>query len=232
MSGIVKPSELTVLVVDDDPVNLEFLKRLIAKTGYRTEGVRDGPACIEAAIRLAPDLILLDVYMPGMDGLEICRILKEDERTREIPVIFVTASEDKGMVQRAFKAGGADYVQKPVNRIELQVRVESVLNRKRLLELALNEKKLQGSLEMAGAVCHELNQPLQVVLGYAQLIRKDLPRDELLDTLEKIQTQIERMGNITRKLMSITRYETFEYMGGRKIVDIHKSSNEKTRREA
>lgn len=86
-------------------------------------------------------------------------------------------------------------------------------------------ERLQGVLEMAGAVCHELNQPLQSIMGYSQLLQLDAPEGfSGIDYLQKIVNQVERMKEITGKLMGITRYETVEYLNGSKIVDIHKSS--------
>lgn len=97
--------------------------------------------------------------------------------------------------------------------------------RKQAEEERRRSERLQGVLEMAGAVCHELNQPMQGVLGYTELLAADIPADHSLQRdLAKIMHLIVKMGEITKKLMSITRYETQDYPEGRRIIDIHRSS--------
>lgn len=106
--------------------------------------------------------------------------------------------------------------------------IRDISARKRMEEERLRREKLQGVLEMAGAVCHELNQPMQVVLGYSELLRMNLPDEKILPTdIETIREQIVRMGETTKKLMKITGYETTDYLGDGKIVDIEKSSDKK-----
>ena len=98
--------------------------------------------------------------------------------------------------------------------------------RRQLEEERLQRERLEGVIEMAGAACHELNQPLQTLFGYSHLLSEDLPKDSLLlEQIEKIKNSIEQMGKITRKIMHITRYETKEYIEGFKIIDIDKASS-------
>ena len=108
-----------------------------------------------------------------------------------------------------------------MNKIELLARVKSVLLHKKL------EKKLSGVLEMAGAICHELNQPMQVVSGYSELLMMDMEKDNLAHSyIKMVKDQTDKMGSITRKLMSITKYETRDYIEGSKIIDINKATGE------
>jgi C4-dicarboxylate-specific signal transduction histidine kinase len=100
-----------------------------------------------------------------------------------------------------------------------------VTDKKRAYEERMQKEKLQGVLEMAGAVCHELNQPIQAISGYSELMLMDVPKEgPLYEKIKAINEQINKMGNITRKLMGITRYETEDYVGGTKIIDIDKAS--------
>ncbi len=115
----------TILVIDDIPENLTVLRKCLKDHNYRVAVARNGKVALERAKRIRPDLILLDVLMPGMDGFEVCRQLKEDEMTRAIPVIFMTAldtSEDK---VKGFEAGAEDYVTKPLNYQEVLARVHT-----------------------------------------------------------------------------------------------------------
>lgn len=215
-----------ILIVDDSPVSSMVVSMILKKNSdYRTVRVWDGQACIKKAKEVKPDLILLDIQMPGMNGIEVCKVLKKDEQTHDIPVIFVTASTDNETLKEAFESGGTDYVRKPVNKIELLARIKSVLLQKKLEKKLLEEEKLSGVLEMAGAICHELNQPMQVVSGYSELLLMDMEKDNsAYSYIKMIKEQTNEMGSITRKLMRITKYETQEYIEGSRIVDIDKAA--------
>lgn len=218
-------SDTTILIVDDNPVNIRMEQRILEKNGYITVTAIDGATGIEKARTLNPDLILLDINMPKKNGIDVCKVLKEDEETKDIQVIFVTASTDDEILTKAFESGGADYVRKPVNKMELLARIKSLMTQKKLMENFLLHEKLKGVIEMAGAICHEMNQPLQAISGYSELLLMDISKESpLYKNANNIKTQIENMGEITKKLMRITRYETKEYVKGTKIIDIHKAS--------
>lgn len=216
----------SLLIVDDNPINIRVVQVMLEKNGYRTVSAMDGVTCIEMAKNGRPDLILLDINMPEMSGIEVCKALRRDEQSNDIPVIFVTASTDDETLREAFESGGTDYVRKPVNRTELLARIESILTQKILMQKVLEEEKLQGVLEMAGAACHELNQPLQAISGMCELLMMDMTEnDQRHSNIQKIKQQIDRIAEITRKLMGITRYTTRSYIGDSKIIDIDKASD-------
>jgi len=220
-----------VLIVDDAPANIRVLVEILTGT-YDISVATNGPEAIGIAMPETdmsghPDLILLDIMMPEMDGYEVCRILKQSPDTKDIPVVFVTANTDDDTLHEAFEAGGTDYVRKPVNKIELLARIKSALNQQELTRKLLEEEKLKGVLEMAGAVCHELNQPMQSVLGFSQLLMDDLTEDDsVYEYISIIKSQIDKMGRITKKLMRITRYETLDYIESTKIIDIDRASGD------
>lgn len=117
----------TIMVVDDTPANLTILVELLGRRGYRVAAFPRGSMALKAAALEAPDLMLLDIMMPDMDGFEICRRLKEDEKLREVPVLFISALDDPAGKVRAFAAGGVDYVTKPFQEEELAARVQTHL---------------------------------------------------------------------------------------------------------
>lgn len=226
MPDIMDVSGSTILVVDDSPVSSMIVSLMLKKNkDYCTVRVWDGPACIKKAKEVKPDLILLDIQMPGMNGIEVCKVLKKDEKTHDIPVIFVTASTDNDTLKEAFESGGTDYVCKPVNKIELLARIKSVLLHRKMEKKLLEEEKLKGVLEMAGGICHELNQPMQVVSGYTELLLMDMGKENsAYPYIKMIKEQTDEMGSITRKLMRITKYETQDYIEGGRIIDIDKAA--------
>jgi formate hydrogenlyase transcriptional activator len=129
-----KRDAATVLVVDDQALNIDLLEQELAAAGYRTVAARGGEAAIVLAREAAPDLILLDVMMPGIDGYETCRLLKADEHTRSIPVIFLTALKETFEKLRAFELGAVDYVTKPFESEELLARVGTHVALRREIE--------------------------------------------------------------------------------------------------
>lgn len=216
-----------ILIVDDAPANLRVLVEILMSE-YEISVSTNGPEAVEIATsKNQPDLVLLDIMMPDMDGYEVCRVLRGNQQTKDIPVIFVTANTDDETLKVAFEAGGTDYVRKPVNRIELLARIQSALTQQELTKKLLEEEKLEGVLEMAGAVCHELNQPMQAISGFAQLLIMEMSEDDpQYEYASIIKNQVDKMGEITKKLMRITKYETVDYIESTKIIDINKASEE------
>lgn len=215
-----------ILIVDDDSFNIKLLGEIL-RSDYEVCFATNGLEGIKIATANAPpDLILMDIMMPEMDGYEVCKVLREDQQSKDIPVIFVTANTDDETLKEAFESGGTDYVRKPVSRIELLARIKSALTEQMLKKKLVEKEKFKGVLEMAGAICHELNQPMQVISGYSELLIMNIPEENTIYRyIENIKDQIGRMGEITRKLMRITRYETRSYMGNRnRIIDIDKSA--------
>ncbi|MCP4748227.1 MAG: response regulator [Desulfobacteraceae bacterium] len=215
----------TILVVEDDPLSLKFISHVLIDAGFETDSAADGQQCLKMVLGKKPHLILMDINMPAMNGIETCRRLKLDQNTRDIPVIFVTGNIDDETLEAAFGAGATDYVRKPVSRVELLARVRSSLNQQNAIKKLAEDEKLKGVLETAGGICHELNQPLQYVLGAIQILMMDVSSEEpIYHSLDSIRASIEKMGQITRKLTAITYHRTRTYAGGLDILDIDRST--------
>jgi DNA-binding response OmpR family regulator len=117
-----------ILIVDDDPHAVEILTRMLDREGYECTGAADGPAALHTVRSQAVDVILLDVMMPGMDGLQVCERLREDAALRQIPVILVTAKDDMETRSKGMALGVSEYLTKPVNKRELFNRVAAQLH--------------------------------------------------------------------------------------------------------
>jgi sigma-B regulation protein RsbU (phosphoserine phosphatase) len=142
-----------VLIVDDTPANLRLLSQMLAEQGYRVRPAPDGPLALAAARAEQPDLILLDIRMPGMNGYEVCQHLKADIRTRDIPIIFISALDATEDKVRAFTVGGVDYVTKPFQVEEVLARVETHLALRRMQkQLQRANRKMERELALAGEV--------------------------------------------------------------------------------
>ncbi len=122
-----KIADSRILVVDDNEQNLELLLACLEELGCSLESAVDGVEALEKIQQSPPDLILLDIMMPRMSGFEVCRKLKTDPATRDIPIIMVTALHELGDIERGVESGTDDFISKPVNRLELITRVRSLL---------------------------------------------------------------------------------------------------------
>jgi diguanylate cyclase (GGDEF)-like protein len=169
-----KTYNATILIVDDHPTNLQVLLDFLQDSGYRTLIAQDGEGAVKQAAFAQPDLILLDVMMPGIDGFETCRRLKSSEETQEIPVIFMTALAETVDKVRGFDAGGVDYITKPFDQVELLARVKAHLDLRRY------QKALQRSNEQltkANANLLEAQRKLEVAAKTDPLTQLSNRRD-------------------------------------------------------
>jgi DNA-binding response OmpR family regulator len=131
MSSPQRPDEdrALILIADDDPDILELVGFRLEQAGHRTVTAIDGAEALRVAAEHPPDLCVLDVLMPKLNGFEVLRNLRESERTRDVPVVMLTASVQDRDVARGFEGGADDYIRKPFNPQELQARVEALLRR-------------------------------------------------------------------------------------------------------
>ncbi|NEO56877.1 MAG: response regulator [Okeania sp. SIO3B5] len=143
-----------ILLVDDQPQNLKLLSDLLEEQGYEVQQAINGVIALQAVAVGSPDVILLDIYMPELDGYTVCQKLKANPKTQDIPVIFVSALDEAWDKVKAFSVGGSDYITKPFKTVEVLARVENQL---KVRQLQLRIKYLEQQLE-------EKNQQLQQIL--------------------------------------------------------------------
>ncbi len=162
----------TILIVDDDPRGRAVLEGLLLNEGHKLEFAASGPEALSKAASSRPDIILLDVMMPDMDGYEVCKRLRADHTLAEVPVIFVTALDDRDALLQGLEAGGDEFITKPFNRVEMRTRIRSLtrLNRyQRLMaERQLLEKTLEGTIGILTEIL-SLTDPHS--FGLAQKVR-------------------------------------------------------------
>lgn len=216
-------SIMKILVAEDSRTARTMLDAVLTKWGYEVTTVCDGTQAWSALQGSdAPNLAVLDWEMPGMNGPDLCRKLREEARQDPLYLILLTGRNKPDDIAYGLESGADDYIAKPYNITELKARVDAGRRLLTLQNQMREREKLQGVLEMAGAVCHELNQPLQIVLGYAEMLLED--GDKNSDALITIKTEINRIGELTRRIMKITRYQAKPYLKSR-IVDIEQSSD-------
>ncbi len=210
-----------ILIVDDTTTNLKLLYHILQNNNFQVISAENGYDCIKATVNQKPDLVLLDIMMPDIDGIEVCRRLRSDSRVGHLPIIFVTAATDDMTLSRAFDAGGSDYIRKPVNRVELLKRIQAAFDHEALIQKNQEEEKLRSVLSLSGTICHEINQPLQYISGVSQLLMLDLEKGSpSYEMVVKMKSQVDRLGEITRKLMKINKVDEISYIGDTRILSL------------
>ena len=166
-----------ILLVDDTPANLKLLSSMLSERGYTVRAAVSGRLALQAVRNEPPDLILLDIKMPEMNGYEVCRHLKEDGKLKDIPVVFLSTLTETTDKVKAFVAGGVDYITKPFQLEEVEARVETHLElrrQKRRLQEALDELRSVETLRdsLVHMIVHDLRSPLTGIYAYLELIRE------------------------------------------------------------
>jgi len=221
-----------ILIVDDEPFNVDFLEQELEDLGCETVSAKNGQEALDQVAAEAPDLILLDIRMPEMDGYQVCQRLKADEQTRDIPIIFLSALGETEDKVRAFAVGGVDYITKPFQFEEMLARVETHLTlrdlqkrlqqtnselARRLEELARSNVELQAHNEELDAyshtVAHDLKNPLTSLIGFSSMLQSEhakMSDEKLCQFLNIIEKNGHKMTNIINELLLLASVRKME----------------------
>jgi two-component system sensor histidine kinase/response regulator len=204
-------SSPSILVVDDQPINVQLLKRKLEREGIRVITAFNGLEALAAVKQDLPDLILLDVMMPDMDGFEVCQRLQADEATRGIPVIFITARTTKESKLEGLSVGAVDYITKPIDldetlaRVQTQLRFVSVNRQLHDLTRRLEESRKAATIgAITQGIAHNLNNLLGVVIGYLDLVKAyyDKP-EQVKKNAQHVEDAVQRIVSIIKQLSTL-----------------------------
>lgn len=222
-SLIFEPSEIKILIVDDTPDNIEVLHKTLEPEGYVISVATHGRMALEIAPRLNPDLILLDIMMPDINGYETCRRLQEDERTKDVPVVFISAKGELEDIVKGFRLGGVDYITKPfrseevISRINTHVQLSYLRKQqgKRIRELEVQNNKLKELDEIKnrflGTAMHDLRNPLSLISGISDLIlrgEESYSKDEKKELVRMINQAGKDLLGLVHDLLDISVFES------------------------
>lgn len=210
----INPAEFKLLVVDDVQTNVLLLKALLGKEGYGILVANNGQEALEVIRNENPDLILLDVMMPGMDGFEVAERLKSEEFRCEIPIIFLTALDDTQSIVNGFKLGVGDFISKPFRKEELMVRIKhqlSLVAARRIIEKKNEElrKTIAGRDKMYSVIAHDLRSPMasmKMLLNTIMMsVEKDKIDPDIFDMLEMSNKTSEEVFSLLDNLLKWTK---------------------------
>jgi two-component system, sensor histidine kinase and response regulator len=198
-----------ILIVDDNNKNLQLTASILREEGYLISLAQSGEAALLQLEELIPDLILLDIMMPEMDGLELCRLIKKKQKLSDLPVIFLTAKTQAEDLAEGFRAGGVDYITKPFNREELLVRVKNHIElasvRKKIIEMNIVRDKLYS------VIAHDIRHPfssISLILSAIASGHIDPCSAEFKDILMELEKTARDTNTLLDNLLQFTRMQS------------------------
>lgn len=198
-----------VLIVDDNPDNIKLIGSVLKENGFDISVATDGESALKYPNLGEIDLILLDILMPMTDGFEICKKLKSDPMSREIPVIFLTALTETKYLVKGFQFGGVDYITKPFNSSELIARVTTHIELKKSKDLILKQKNELENLnnlknKFFSIMSHDIRSPLTSILTFAEYLQsgaEDFSKEELVEYMEQFSDTIQNLYKLIENLI-------------------------------
>ncbi|MCK6614186.1 MAG: response regulator [Ignavibacteriaceae bacterium] len=220
-----------ILIIDDQHDNALILYERLTREGFRVHIEYNGKDGISYANAENPDLILLDIMMPDMNGLEVCRHLKNNPRTAFIPIILVTAKNSPQDTEEGFKAGAFDYIKKPFDKLELFARVKSAIRHRETQELLLEAEKVSTYMATVVTTNHKIKQPLTLINLAGTAIKRELTKEEIIreniaKKLETIEAAVLDIKDVLEQLNRIEKPRISEYVRDIKMIDLEPDDQE------
>lgn len=224
-----------ILVIDDLPENVFMLQDRLEHEGFEVLTAYDGYTGIEKAKNELPDLILLDVMMPDITGLEVCKILVNESITKDIPIILVTAKSGAEDTKEGLEAGAFDYIKKPFNKIELLARVKSALKLSEAHKLLLSSEKRDTYIATVVTANHKIKQPLTLLSLSSAAIKRELNKDEIskegiLKRIKYIDLAVKEITDVLNQLNAIKDPILSEYTSNIKMIKVEDKSEEEDKK--
>lgn len=234
MSEISQHNQL-VLVVDDLPQNIEVLGNILSNRGLKIAVAMNGQQAINLAIKRKPDLILLDISMPEMDGFEVCKILKENSETKEIPIIFLTAKTETDDIVKGFELGAVDHITKPFKTSELLARVKTHLELKRSRDLIMKqisqlEKLIEDRDKFLSVISHDLRGPFTGFLGLTKFLSENIEsfsQEEIKEVALELYNSLLRQYQLLENLLDWSKIQIGKIKINKQKIDISEIVNNK-----
>lgn len=191
---------IRIMIVDDDQINSRAMSQRLTKRGFSVDCVTSGRDCLEALQHETPDLILLDIVMPEMTGLQVLEYIRTVYSSIDIPIIMATAKTDVADIVEALKLGANDYMQKPMNIEIAEARINAQIHAVRNHRDAMEKKEVEALNTLIATYNHEINNPLTIAYG---LLRK-AKKEDSTEYFDRIADALHRVTNIVKEIERIT----------------------------
>lgn len=206
-----------ILVIDDQPDNVFLLKDRLNKEGINVLSAFNGENGIKLAEEEQPDLILLDVMMPDMDGFEVCSKISDSKKTKHIPIIMLTALNSADDIQKGFNSGAFDYIKKPYSKVELLARIKSALRFNETNKLLIELEKINTFTSTVKKTNHEIKQPLTLINLSVTALRREFENEKLneeaaLKRLEFIDSAVKEIISVMESMLKIKKPEVNDFL--------------------
>ncbi len=212
--------EVSVLVVDDDLTGFTVIQALLKPEGYQLSYAESGQTALEQVDAIAPDLILLDVMMPELDGIEVCHRIKSDPNAAHIPIIIVTALSSNEDLARCFEAGADDFISKPLNRLELRARVRSLLRIKQQHDQLKATLKMRE--DMSAMMVHDLRNPVtSILLGSQFMLMSNMLQPNERERIRLVYASGQRLDAMINELLIMAKMEVGKLLLNRTEVNLN-----------
>lgn len=210
-----------ILIIDDQPGNVFLLQDRLNRDGFEALTAYDGASGIKKTLEECPDLILLDVMMPGIDGFETCKEISSNKETQHIPIILVTALNSSEDTQKGFDCGAFDYIKKPFNKIELLARIRAALRFSETNKLLIELEKIDTFSSTVKKTNHEIKQPLTLINLSVTALKRELEESNFdktsaLKRIQFIESAMKDILNIMKSMLNIDEMDISSYLANLK----------------
>ncbi|HOI29511.1 MAG TPA: response regulator [Melioribacteraceae bacterium] len=219
-----------ILVIDDYPDNVFLLQDRLEHEGFEVIKAYDGEMGIHKAFNEQPDLILLDIMMPGVSGYDVCKTLSMKDETKLIPIILLTALTEADNLKAGLQAGAFDYIKKPFNKTELVARINSALRFSETNKFLIEIEKIKTFAATVVTANHEIKQPLTLINLSTTAIRRELAKensstDVVLKRIEFIENAAKEIIKVLEKMGSIKKPVITPYVNNLNIIDLNSDTD-------
>jgi len=218
-----------ILIVDDNIENLLILEKILVKEGFEIVKTYDGKTATKLALAENPDLILLDIMMPDIDGISVCRYLSANEKTKWTPIILITARTDPEAIQEGLQSGAHDFIKKPYDKIDLLARINGALKLREMQLLNLELEKLKTFEATVMTANHKIKQPLTLINLSISSIRRELTKDiidkeAIYDKTEKIEIAVKNIIEILEEFNAVRKINYTKVADNIRLIDMNKKN--------
>lgn len=214
-----------ILIIDDDINFIEYLNRKLKKENFEVSFTNSGNDAINFIKKEIPDLILLDIMMPEISGIEICKNIISEPQISNIPVIFITGKISPEDVQAGFQAGAYDYIKKPIDSLEFLARIRAALKFKEAQKLIIETERLKTFAATVVTANHKIKQPLTLINLSLSAIKREISKDEIsseaiMKRLSYIENAVNEINDVLKQLTSVEKPKISDYLNDIKMIDV------------